>query len=172
MRPKTPFMSTVSTKRNQIGARIVILGDLAFPIRVGEMNDKILATFLAVLLPSLTFAQAPHNYQCSFGELQRRVEILYETGVTVPCEVHYFKDTEAPGQTQVLWRALNEAGYCERMAENFIGKLRDLGWSCAQGGAAAPAAQQDDDAEQGTDAAEGDDTEALNPAEDAEPTED
>ncbi len=167
-------MSTVSTKRNQIGARIVILGDLAFPIRVGEMNDKILATFLAVLLPSLTFAQAPHNYQCSFGELQRRVEILYETGVTVPCEVHYFKDTEAPGQTQVLWRALNEAGYCERMAENFIGKLRDLGWTCGKagaGGGEAAVPEQADEAEQGAEAADSDDTEALIPAEHTEPTE-
>ena len=89
-------------------------------------------------------------------------------------EVHYFKDTEAPGQTQVLWRALNEAGYCERMAENFIGKLRDLGWSCGQGaagGAEAAVPEQVDDAEQGTEAAESDDTEALIPGEDSEPTE-
>lgn len=127
------------------------------------MNDRILATLLAVLLPSLTFAQAPHNYQCSYGDLQRRVEILYETGVTVPCEVHYFKDTEAPGETQVLWRALNEAGYCERMADNFVGKLRDLGWACGQGGEPAP--------EPGTEAADSDDTAAPTPAEDAEPTE-
>ena len=131
-----------------------------FSILVSEMNDKILATFLAVLLPNLTFAQAEHNYQCSYGDLQRRVEILYETGVTVPCEVHYFKDTESPGETQVLWRALNEAGYCERMADSFIGKLRDLGWTCGQGGAPAPA----DAAEESTEA-DSDDTEALTPSE-------
>ncbi len=139
------------------------------------MNNKILAIFLAALLPGLSYAQAPHNYQCSYGDLQRRVEILYETGVTVPCEVHYFKDTEAPGETQVLWRALNEAGYCERMAERFIGKLRDLGWSCEQGGAGRDAAvpEQANDTEQDAEpAADGDDTEALDPAEDSEPTED
>ncbi len=138
------------------------------------MNQKILAIFLAALLPSLAFAQAPHNYQCSYGDLQRRVEILYETGVTVPCEVHYYKDTEAPGEMQVLWRALNEEGYCERMADNFIGKLRDLGWSCGQGGAGgaeAPATEQADDAEQGAETADSDDTEMLAPAEDSEPTE-
>lgn len=129
------------------------------------MNDKILATLLVVSLPALAFAQAPHNYQCSYGDLQRRVEILYETGVTVPCEVHYFKDTESPGETQVLWRALNEAGYCERMAESFIDKLRDLGWTCGQGGAASPAPGQDDNAEEGTEAADSDDTEALTPSE-------
>ena len=138
------------------------------------MNDKILGVFLVTLLPSLAFAQAPHNYQCTYGDLQRRVEILYETGVTVPCEVHYFKDTEAPGETQVLWRALNEAGYCERMAENFIGRLRDLGWSCGQGsdsGGEAPVPEQVDDADQDADAADSDDTAALIPAEDTEPSE-
>jgi hypothetical protein len=142
------------------------------------MNGKILAILLAVLfaifLPSLSTAQAPHDYQCELDNLQRRVVIFYETGVTVPCEVHYFKDTEAPGETQVLWRALNEAGYCERMADNFIGKLRDMGWSCEQGGGAEtatavaePAAAEEPEAE----SAEGDDTEVLIPAEENEPGE-
>ncbi len=136
------------------------------------MNDKILAIFLAALLPGLSLAQAPHNYQCKYGDLQRRVEILYETGVTVPCEVHYYKDTEAPGETQVLWRALNESGYCERMAEKFIGKLRDLGWNCGQGGnGAGEAAMSEQVVEADAEAADSDDTEALIPAEDSEPTE-
>ena len=131
-----------------------------------------LAMCLATSLPSLAFAQAPHSYQCSYGDLQRRVEIFYETGVTVPCEVHYFKDTEAPGESQVLWRALNEAGYCERMAEDFIGKLRDLGWSCgrgSEGGGEAPVPKQIDDADQDT--TETDDTETLIPAQDKEEVE-
>ena len=142
------------------------------------MNGKILAIFLAALvatfLPGLAMAQAPHDYQCTLDNLQRRVVIFYETGVTVPCEVHYFKDTEAPGETQVLWRALNEAGYCEKMADNFIGKLRDLGWSCEQGSGAEaatavaePAAAEEPEAEP----AAGDDTEALIPAEESEPAE-
>ena len=138
------------------------------------MNGKILAIILAALLPSLTTAQAPHDYQCALENMQRRVVIFYETGVTVPCEVHYFKDTEAPGEPQVLWRALNEAGYCERMADNFIGKLRDLGWSCGQGSGAEaatavaePAAVEEPEAE----SAEGDDTDALIPAQESEPGE-
>ncbi len=138
------------------------------------MNGKILGIVLVALLPGLAIAQAPHDYQCALDNLQRRVVIFYETGVTVPCEVHYFKDTEAPGETQVLWRALNEAGYCERMADNFIGKLRDMGWSCEQGGGAEtatavaePAAAEELEAE----SAEGDDTEALIPAEESEPGE-
>jgi len=138
------------------------------------MNDKILAIFLAALLPGLSTAQAPHNYQCTYGDLQRRVEILYETGVTVPCEVHYYKDTEAPGETQVLWRALNEAGYCEKMAESFIGKLRDLGWTCGPGGdsgADASMPEQSNSTEQETEPADSDDTDALDPADNTEPAE-
>ncbi len=139
------------------------------------MNDKILAIFLAALLPSLSMAQAPHDYQCALDKLQRRIVIFYETGVTVPCEVHYFKDTEAPGETQVLWRALNEAGYCERMADNFVGKLRDLGWTCGPGGGSAAEAPVTESAEAEapeTDSAEGDDTEALTPADESEASED
>lgn len=138
------------------------------------MNDKLLPIFLATLLPSLSLAQAPNNFQCTLGDLQRRVEILYETGVTVPCEVHYFKDSEAPGKSQVLWRAQNEAGYCERMTENFIGKLRNLGWSCEQGGGSGGEAAVTEPTvveEQKTGSADGDDTEALQPVEESEPTE-
>ena len=138
------------------------------------MNDKILAIFLTTFLASLSFAQVPQNYQCTYGDLQRRIEILYETGVMVPCEVHYYKDTEAPGETQVLWRALNESGYCERMAENFVGKLQDLGWSCGQGGdggGEASVSEQANYTEQVAEPADTDDPEALIPAEGSEPIE-
>ena len=136
------------------------------------MNDKFLAVLLAALLPCLSFGQGAQSYQCSFGELQRRVEILYETGVTVPCEVHYYKDTEAPGETQVLWRALNETGYCERKTEEFIAKLREMGWTCEQGSTAGQAVEpaQADDSEPGAEAAQDDDPEALIPGEEGEPT--
>lgn len=96
------------------------------------MNYKCTAMFLAATLPSLVFGQGHQAYQCSYGELQRRVEILTETGASVPCEVHYHKDSEAPGDRQVLWRASNELGYCERKTEEFIAKLQDMGWKCGK----------------------------------------
>jgi len=94
------------------------------------MNGKYVAAILAATLPTLALGQGTDSYECSYGELQRRVEILHETGVDVPCEVHYHKDTEAPGEPQVLWRATSEAGYCEKKTEEFIAKLRDWGWNC------------------------------------------
>lgn len=109
------------------------------------------------LLPTIAFAQGANNYQCSLGELTRRVEIFYEPGVTVPCEVHYYKDTEMPGERQVLWRATNEEGYCEARAAEFIAKLEEMGWACREGAAAAAASEASP--------AEADDTDALAPAE-------
>jgi hypothetical protein len=117
------------------------------------MNTKLLVVILAAMIPSLSLGQGTQNYQCTDGELIRRVEIIYETGVAVPCEVHYHKDTEAPGERQVLWSAYNESGYCERKTREFIAQLEGWGWECEQD---APAAQVDD-------------TEALMPAEEPEP---
>jgi hypothetical protein len=139
------------------------------------MKTRILFVPALALLPVVTFGQDATRYECSYGELQRRVEILYETGGTLPCEVHYYKDSEAPGESQVLWRAMNQAGYCEQKAEAFITKLQGMGWSCGAGTTpAAPTAPQPAPAPQDEPAApldpvepaEIDDTEALAPVED------
>ena len=107
------------------------------------MNRKLLTVSLVSMIPCLSFAQGPENFLCTYNDLQRRVEILYETGMTLPCEVHYYKDTEAPGEKQVLWRAMNEASYCKTKAEAFITKLGELGWSCRENlDTAAPAAAE------------------------------
>lgn len=136
------------------------------------MKDKILSICLAALLPGLSLGQGPHDYQCAFGDLQRRVVIFYETGVMVPCEVHYYKDTEAPGEHQVLWRAMNEAGYCERKTEEFITKLKESGWNCELMSAADSVAEPVDDSAQDVEPAGVDDTEALEPSDSPDPTED
>ena len=107
---------------------------------------------VCLLLPSLSFAQDINNYQCSLDELTRRIEILHEPGMSVPCEVHYYRDTESPGEDQVLWSAQNEAGYCESKAAEFVEKLRGMGWTCWDAG--------NRDAE-----VQGDDTSTLAPAE-------
>jgi len=136
------------------------------------MNGKILAMVLLAMLPGLSFGQGTQDYHCTIGDLQRRVEILYEAGGAVPCEVHYYKDTEATGERQVLWRALNEAGYCERKAEEFVAKLEDMGWSCDQDAAQVqqPMSRQADESGADAEAQTGDDTDTLMPGEDTEPS--
>ena len=100
------------------------------------MKKISLTILVAAILPFASLAQ--DNYQCSNGDLQRRVEIVSEPGVTVPCEVHYYKDTEAPGERQVLWRAMREEGYCEQKAREFVAQLATWGWSCGHQDAAEP----------------------------------
>lgn len=126
-----------------------------------QIGLTILAT---AALPGLAIAQEASNYQCSHGDLQRRVEIVYETGVTVPCEVHYYKDTEAPGERQVLWRALNQEGYCEEKTQDFVTKLGSWGWTCTMASDAA--------SEEAQETEESDDTEALAPVDEVEGTDD
>ncbi len=122
------------------------------------MHPRNLAFVAALILPVLTVAQDQQKYQCTFGELARRVEIFSEPGMAVPCEVHYYKDTEAPGERQVLWRAQNDAAYCSSKTQEFIAKLEDMGWNCGQ------AAEADESEEPDV----ADDTDALTPADDIE----
>lgn len=131
------------------------------------MKSKTMIFLLATAIPCAAFGQGATSYQCTNGDLTRRVEILTDPGVTVPCEVHYYKDTEAPGERQVLWSATAEVGYCERKTEEFVAKLQGWGWDCRPS-ATTPAVETDDsaDAAAATDAA--DDTEALMPAEEPE----
>ena len=96
---------------------------------------------LLTLVPALALGA---ETQCTNGDLVRRVVIMSEPGVSVPCEVHYYKDTEAPGDSQVLWSASSQDGYCEERASEFIAKLEGWGWSCGAGEAPAapPAAEE------------------------------
>ena len=94
---------------------------------------------IALVLPTVAAAQDASSYRCTFGDNVRRVEIVSEPGVSVPCEVHYYKDTEAPDERQVLWSAQSEAGYCEAQTQDFIAKLEGWGWDCEAGDPAAPA---------------------------------
>ena len=131
------------------------------------MYRKYALIFLMALIPGFALGETGNAYQCSFNDMQRRIEILTEPGVTVPCEVHYFKDTEMPGESQVLWTATTEAGYCESKAEEFLAKLREWGWDCATGSGAEPAQELEQEAEQEPEQEPEqitDDTEALEPA--------
>ena len=91
-------------------------------------------TFLLVpvaLLPTLVIAADHGQTQCTYNSLVRRVVIMSEPGVSVPCEVHYFKDSEAAGEGRVLWRADSQEGYCEERAAELVAKLEGWGWQCS-----------------------------------------
>jgi hypothetical protein len=70
---------------------------------------------------------------CKNGNQQRSVQVEYYTeDKSVPCEVHYYKDTEQPGMGQVLWRAANEVGFCEKKMAVVVDELSGSGWECQQ----------------------------------------
>ncbi len=109
----------------------------------GAMDKKLSFAILLSTISLPATAVAADNYRCTNGDLVRRVEIYYEPGLEVPCEVHYYKDTELPGERQVPWRAQNEAGYCESRAKAFIEQLKSQGWECTatEAGASPPPAE-------------------------------
>ncbi len=100
------------------------------------MKQLISATTLILCLAT---GQALANpVSCSYGELARKIEVVYsDPGQPVPCEVIY--DKSAEGSIETLWRANNEAGYCEAQAAGLVEKLRDMGWQCAADSEAAQA---------------------------------
>ena len=69
------------------------------------MKVELIVLSSALALPLAALAQANDSYRCTMGGKVRRVEIFHDAGVAVPCEVHYYKDTEAPG-----WRSLTCCG--------------------------------------------------------------
>ncbi len=94
------------------------------------MKKRLGITLVAFFLPAVAAAQDTEKYQCSYGEMQRRVEIAHEPGVEVPCSVHYYKDTEMPGEQQVLWSAGSDPSFCRSKAIELVTKLEGWGWDC------------------------------------------
>ena len=124
------------------------------------MRTRYLVAALILAAPGHALAQDAGKYKCTYGDMVRRVEILTEPGVPVPCEVHYYKDTEAPGDTQVLWSAQAQVGYCEEKTEAFVAKLESWGWDCGEGAEAESEAPAEEPAEEEVQ----DDTDVLAPA--------
>lgn len=84
------------------------------------------ATCLALMFSASAWSAA----ECSNGELTRTIDIVYSNpGQPVPCEVLYDKPQE--GGVQTIYRANNEAGYCEEKTAAFVEKLRGFGWQCS-----------------------------------------
>jgi hypothetical protein len=125
-----------------------------------QVMKNMLIIISTILMSATVFAQGQTSYQCTMGELTRRVEIMHETGVTVPCEVQYYKDSEAPGERQVLWRAMNEEGFCESKTTEFIATLSGMGWNCGSGSMPVEAVESEEAAAEMMD-----DTDALAPVE-------
>ena len=105
---------------------------------MGNPATKLTAILLGAAFAAQAFADP---VQCNQGSLVRSVEVVYSgPSQTLPCEVIYDKTQEGAG-IHSLWRASNEAGYCEAQAAAFVEKLGAMGWDCSA--AADPEAAAD-----------------------------
>ena len=110
------------------------------------MMRSLLVVLFGTTSSIAAFGQAGAAYECTLGNLVRRVEIFYAPGGAVPCEVRYIKETEAPGTTEVLWNAQNESGYCEARTREFVARLGSLGWRCVEPVGAASGSRDEESA--------------------------
>lgn len=70
---------------------------------------------------------------CELNDKVRRIMVNYAQGSRpVPCQVHYYKDTEEPGSIKIPWNALNAIGYCEQKAKEMVDSLEESGWKCTE----------------------------------------
>ncbi len=86
---------------------------------------------ISSILVTFCFSQialADTTYVCTRGDMERKIEVVYLGEGTVPCEVRYTKY----GNTEVLWSAQAEEGYCEARAAGLVEKQRGWGWECVE----------------------------------------
>jgi hypothetical protein len=95
-------------------------------------QNRYLVSVLAVALTA-SAAQAAEKSQvsCTSGDLVRRVVVeVGDLSTSLPCEVIYWKDKEAPGERRVLWNARSDAAFCDQKAAGLVNKLSTAGWQC------------------------------------------
>ena len=106
---------------------------LSLKTQSNKGRESKMRVFIAVLF-TVCFGQmafAGTNYVCTQAGMERKIEVVYLAEGKVPCEVRYTKF----GDTQVLWSAQAEEGYCEARAAEFVEKQRGWGWECLESGA-------------------------------------
>lgn len=87
-----------------------------------------------VLAPAAVYAD---SWSCRHDNLLREVKITHSGDGPVPCSVIYNKPDEG-GESQALWSAESEQGFCEEKAQGLVTRLESWGWICSSDAADAP----------------------------------
>lgn len=74
---------------------------------------------------------------CNKKQLTRYISHRTFESDGAPCDVLYEKPTEG-GYAESEWAAQNDALFCEERYQDFVSKLRELGWSCSQSEFSSP----------------------------------
>lgn len=91
------------------------------------------AFFLALSsTEAATASAANYAYACQLENSTRHIEVAYLLpDQKVPCEVRYQKNDEP---VTVLWRAVNQEGFCESHAQQLVKKQQAWGFECTSHG--------------------------------------
>jgi hypothetical protein len=86
----------------------------------------------AMASPPLTAQAATDEaYLCRNGERERRVELQHpDVQQRLPCQVVYWHDATQPGDSESLWEAAHDYGYCIEQTRSLVQRLQDGGWRC------------------------------------------
>ena len=104
----------------------------------GQFRYPLATVFFAICATTVQAAEKSVS-TCTSGDLVRRVIVeVGNVGTGLPCEVVYWKDTEAPGVRRVLWNARSDAAYCDSQAAGLVDKLANAGWNCSNSGSPLP----------------------------------
>ncbi len=99
------------------------------------------ATLLMTLSAASVEAAEKSESICTSGDVIRRVVVeVGDLNSSLPCEVVYWKDNEAPGVRRVLWNARSDAEFCDAKASGLVDKLATAGWNCDNNTGATDAA--------------------------------
>jgi hypothetical protein len=81
------------------------------------------------------------EFRCWNGDSTRRIELRGpETAQGAACEVRYWRNANAAGTGQSLWRANRDIDFCAAKARELVARLEAGGWTCSDGGQGAPEA--------------------------------
>jgi hypothetical protein len=91
----------------------------------------VLATLSWVAVSAIAAPAVAEEFQCQRDDLVRRIELRFaDDADRLPCAVIYWRDTEAPGQSERLWHADHELDFCRNKAREMVQRLESAGWAC------------------------------------------
>ena len=97
----------------------------------------------ATVAPLAARATTDEAYMCRKGDSERRVELQHpDARDRLPCQVVYWRDARQPGDSEALWEAAHDYGYCIEQTHGLLQTLQDGGWKCQKGGGPTQAQMQ------------------------------
>jgi hypothetical protein len=90
-----------------------------------------------VVAPFPARAATDEAYLCRNGERERRVELQHADAQNrLPCQVVYWRDAKQSGDSEALWEAAHDYGFCIEQTRGLVQTLEDGGWKCQKAGPA------------------------------------